>query len=111
MAHESFTEYFFPLVRALCGVEGGAEHHAAGQALVDRGFVLGVATTDRFYLRTDAATRAELGLNDAAVLQSAGGETFETYREVPMEIVDQPTELRRWLNEARNVAGKERDGQ
>lgn len=110
MAHESFADYFFPLVRALCGIEGGAEPHAAGQALVDRGFVLGVATADCFYLRTDAATRRDLGLEASAVLESASGERFDAYREVPMAIVDQPVELRRWLNEARNVAGKERGG-
>lgn len=110
MPHESFGDYFFPFVRALCGIEGGAEPHAAGQALVDRGFVLGVATSERFFLRTDSTTRATLGIEDAPVLTAEGGETFDAYREVPMAIIDQPTELRRWLNEARNVAGKEREG-
>lgn len=111
MAHEQFSDYFFPLVRALCGVEGGAERHAAGQALVDRGFMLGVCTADRFFLRTDAMTRRDLQLDAADVLVATGGETFEAYRAVPMAIIDQPIELRRWLNEARNVAGRERDRQ
>ncbi|MHC5019783.1 MAG: hypothetical protein ACYTGX_06645 [Planctomycetota bacterium] len=111
MAHQTFAQYFFPFVRALCGIEGGAEPHPAGEALVDRGFVLGVVTNDRFYLRTDAPSRATLGLESAAVLSGAAGEAFDAFREVPMEIVDQPVELRRWLNEARNVAGKERSGQ
>jgi hypothetical protein len=65
----------------------------------------------RWWIAASCWAWCTLGLEGAAVLVTESGEEYDAFREVPMAIVDQPVELRRWLNEARNVAGKERSGQ
>src|SRR5262245_33614978 len=75
-----------------------------GAALYYDGLIFGLLDDDRAFFKADATNAARFDAHGAEWFHPYGDERTMPYREVPVEVLEDPDELRAWIEGAVAIA-------
>jgi DNA transformation protein len=79
-----------------------------GAGLYLEGLILGLLDNDRTFFKADETNAARFDAHDMDWFHPYGDERTMPYREVPVEVMEDPEELRAWIDSAVAIAAKKK---
>lgn len=104
---ESFKEFIIDQLDGLAPLRCKAMFGGFGLYREDDFF--GIIADGRLYLKTDEATRGKYTEQGMGPFRPSERQTLKRYYEVPVDVLESPTELVAWAREAADGAGNSRD--
>ena len=98
MKDESFKRFVLDQLRGLREVRALAMFGGHGLYLGDSFF--GIVHGSRLYFKTDASNRADYVARGTRPFRPNANQTLQTYYEVPLDVLEDPADLRRWAERA-----------
>lgn len=98
MKDESFKKFVLDQLRGLREVRALGMFGGHGLYLGDAFF--GIVHGGRLYFKTDASNRADYVEQGMRPFRPNANQTLQTYYEVPLDVLEDPADLRRWAETA-----------
>ena len=98
MKDENLKEFVLDQLQGLRQVRALAMF--GGHGLYLREAFFGIVHGGRLYLKTDASNRADYVDQGMRPFRPNANQTLQTYYEVPLDVLEDPAELRRWAESA-----------
>lgn len=92
---EAFLNFILDQLRETDGISARAMF--GGHGIYRNGTMCGIVYKGRFYLKVGRATKAKFEKAGMGAFQPTPTQTLKSYREVPADVVESPSELARWV--------------
>ncbi|MEP7011694.1 MAG: TfoX/Sxy family protein [Acidobacteriota bacterium] len=79
-----------------------------GAGIYLEGLIFGLLDNDRTFFKADETNAARFDAHEADWFHPYGDERTMPYREVPLEVMEDPEELRIWIDSAVAIAAKKK---